>query len=111
MIMNFDSSPLQHLAHFKGGEGEVLANMHDDEMGKIARLELPAGASIGLHTHTGNAEIMYLISGSGMVLENDEAPKAVHAGMVLYCPEGQSHSLVNNGSEPLVLLAVIPFVK
>ncbi len=108
MIMNFDSIPLQHLPHFKGGEGEVLANMYTDAMGKIARLTLPVGASIGMHTHTGNAEIMYLLSGSGTLLENDDAPKAVSAGMCCYCPQGQQHSLVNTGSEPLVLLAVIP---
>ncbi len=111
MVIDFDSIPTQHMAHFKGGEGEVLAHMYTDEMGKISRLTLPAGASIGLHTHETNAEIMYFISGRGIILEDDAPngePLSVSEGMCCYCPKGQTHSLINNGTEPLTLLAVIP---
>ena len=71
MVMNFDNIPLQHIPHFKGGEGEVLARIHTDEMGKIVHLTLPPGASIGLHTHDTSAEVVYFLSGHGIVLEDD----------------------------------------
>ena len=111
MVMNFDNIPLQRIPHFKGGEGEVLARMHTDEMGKIVHLTLPAGASIGLHTHDTSAEVVYVIAGRGIVLE-DEAPNGdpivVEAGTVTYCSKGHSHSLINNSDADLVVLGVIP---
>ena len=111
MVMNFDNIPLQRIPHFKGDEGEVLARMHTDEMGKIVHLTLPAGASIGLHTHDTSAEVVYVIAGRGIVLE-DEAPNGdpivVEAGTVTYCPKGHSHSLINNSDADLVVLGVIP---
>ncbi len=111
MVIDFDRIPAQNLAHFKGGEGEVIAHMHTDAMGKIARLTLPVGASIGLHTHDTSAEVMYFLSGQGIILE-DNAPNGdplpVSAGMCCYCPKEHTHSLINNGTEPLTLLAVIP---
>ncbi len=111
MIIDFDQIPVQPIAHFKGGEGEVLTRMHTDEMGKIGRLTLPAGTSIGLHTHETSAEVMYFLSGHGIILEDgapNGEPIAVSAGMCCYCPKGQSHSLINNGTEPLTLLVVVP---
>ena len=111
MVMNFDNIPLQRIPHFKGGEGEVLARMHTDEMGKIVHLTLPAGASIGLHTHDTSAEVVYVIAGRGIVLEDEApngAPIVVEAGTVTYCPKGHSHSLINNSDADLVVLGVIP---
>ena len=111
MVIDFDHLPLQHLARFKGGEGEILGRMYTDDMGKIVRLTLPAGASIGLHTHDTSAEIMYFLSGTGIILADDLPdgdPLQVTPGMCCYCPRGESHSLINNGTEPLTLLAVIP---
>ena len=108
MIMDFSAMPLQHAAHFRGGEGEVLIRMYNDQMGKISRLELPAGASIGMHTHTTNCEVMVIVSGHGLLLDGSESGKPVSAGMCCYCPQGESHSLINNGTEPLVLMAVMP---
>ena len=111
MVMNFDNIPLQRIPHFKGGEGEVLARMHTDEMGKIVHLTLPAGASIGLHTHDTSAEVVYVIAGRGIVLEDEPPngdPSVVEAGTVTYCPKGHSHSLINNSDADLVVLGVIP---
>ena len=109
MTIDFDKLPEQLIPHFKGGEGTVQARMHIDAMGKIARLTLPAGASIGLHTHETSAEMIYVLSGSGIVLEdNADNPAPMVPGTCHYCPQGHTHSLINNGTEPLVVLAVIP---
>ena len=109
MTIDFDKLPEQLMDHFKGGEGTVQARMYMDAMGKIARLTLPAGASIGLHTHETSAEMIYVLSGSGIVLEdNADDPAPMVPGTCHYCPQGHTHSLINNGTEPLVVLAVIP---
>ena len=68
------------------------------------------GASIGLHTHSGNCEIVYVLSGSGQCID-DGAEYPISAGVCHYCPEGHTHSIRNTGGEPLELLGVLPVVK
>ena len=97
--------------HFKGGAGEALVRtVFSDEMGRVVSLTLPVGASIGLHTHTGNCEVIYILSGSGQCID-DDTQYPVAAGMCHYCPEGHTHSIVNTGDTPLELLGVLPHVK
>ena len=49
------------------------------------------------------------LAGSGIVLEdNADDPAPMVPGTCHYCPQGHTHSLINNGTEPLVVLAVIP---
>ena len=52
-------------------------------------------------------QIIFILEGEGKVIYDDtESP--VKAGEVHYCPEGHSHSLINNGTEDLVFYAVVP---
>ena len=55
----------------------------------------------------GLSKMVYIVEGEGKVLF-DDTEEAVKPGMVHYCPEGHSHSLINNGSEDLVFYAVVP---
>lgn len=54
-------------------------------MGKILRLTLQPGSSIGLHTHEDSCEIMYFLSGTGVCLD-DGAEVPVGPGLCHYCP-------------------------
>lgn len=72
-----------------------------------SRFELPSGSSIGYHKHEGNCEMIFILEGEGKVLFDDKE-FSVKPGEVLYCPEGHSHSLINNGTEDLVFYAVVP---
>ena len=57
MMLDFQAAEAAVVPHFKGGEGQaVVRKAVEDEMGRVLTLELPAGSSIGLHTHTGNCE-------------------------------------------------------
>ena len=97
--------------HFKGGAGEALVRtVFSDEMGRVVSLTLPVGASIGLHTHTGNCEVITVLSGSG-VCHDDGTDVALTPGMVHYCPEGHTHGIDNTGADELVLLGILPDVK
>ena len=106
LIDIFNMAP-KAIAGFKGGEGEALVRMHQDEMGKVAQITLPVGASIGYHTHDTSSEIMYFLSGKGTVTVNG-TPETVTAGACHYCKKGSSHGLVNDGDEDLVFFAVVP---
>ena len=81
-----------------------------DGMGRILTLTLPAGSSIGLHTHTGNCEIIHVLSGCG-VCHDDGMDIPLTAGMTHYCPEGHTHGIDNTGDAPLVLLGILPDSK
>jgi mannose-6-phosphate isomerase-like protein (cupin superfamily) len=107
MFLEFDRMEEKVVPHFKGGEGEAHICSHVDEMGKIVRCTLPVGSSIGVHTHETNCEVVYILSGSGTCLDDGEA-FPIRQGMCQYCPRGHHHSIINTGTEPLVLLGVIP---
>ena len=107
MRIDFDAMEETIIPHMRGGEKEVAARMYTDELGKIMRGRLIPGASIGLHTHEDSSEFIYLLSGRGKVLGagvyEDLAP-----GGCRYCPKGHTHSLINDGTEPLEFFAVVP---
>ncbi len=107
MLIQFDTMETSVVPHLRDGEGEVLMRSLSDEHNKIMKLTLAPGCSVGLHTHEGNSEIMYILSGSGKVLY-DGAWETLSPGVCHYCPKGHSHSTVNDGTEDLVFFAVVP---
>lgn len=107
MLIAFDKMETQVIPHMRGGEKEVSAQMYTDPLCKIMRGRLIPGASIGLHTHETNSEIIYVLSGTGKVL-CDGAYEPVAPGVCHYCPRGHEHSLINDSEDDLVFFAVIP---
>ena len=107
MLLNFDEMTPVPMEHFKGGVGTLQARPYDDGNCKVLQMTLPQGTSIGLHTHEGSSEIVYVLSGTGKALygggEERLAPGDCH-----YCPEGHAHSLVNDGTQTLEFFAVVP---
>ncbi len=97
----------------RGGNGETLMKKilsGADEMNGKGRMfnlmTLLPGRSIGEHTHTGDNEIFYFLSGTGRYNDNGKTVE-VAPGDVAVCRDGEIHSLANEGSEPLVFIAVI----
>ena len=84
-----------------------MARMYTDGDNKIMRGKLEPGCSIGLHTHEGNSETIYILSGTGKVLYDGEY-EPVSAGSCHYCPRGHAHSLINDSDGDLVFFAVVP---
>ena len=106
MNINFDDIKKEEFANFKGGEGALLAHMYFDG-NNILHGTLNPGSTIGYHKHEGNCEMIYILSGEGKVLF-DESEERVKPGIMHYCPENHSHSLINDGSEDLIFVAVVP---
>lgn len=107
MIIEFDKMETQILEHFKGGEKATQAKMFVDDNNRMLMGCLIPGASIGLHTHEGSSEVIFILEGNGKVLYDGEYEK-VSSGMVHYCPEGHEHSLINDSDKALRFFAVVP---
>lgn len=86
----------ERLEHLKGGAGhlERYALLSPEEMlgaGTVcARMVLQPGCEVGEHTHHGNYEVYYFLSGHGVYRSN-----------------GESHALRNDGPEPLEFMAFV----
>lgn len=106
MIIDFSRIPVSILPNFKGGEKETAANMFYDGTNRIMRGVLIPGATIGLHSHETNCEVIFITAGSGYVL-CDGVREEVKAGLCHYCPRGHSHSLINDSDSKLEFLAVV----
>ena len=107
MLFDLKNETPEVLPNFKGGEKEFIAKIHFDGLNKIIHGTLPPGATIGKHTHEGDSEIIYILSGTGEVFyDGDIIP--LEAGQCHYCPKGHSHSLINDGDEDLIFFAVVP---
>ena len=96
----------------KGGKGDFINHhiMAADEMLPAARHYsvsiLPPGASVGIHVHTGETEVCYFLSGTGVVIdENGTTP--IGPGDVNIVPDGFGHSVENTGDVDLVYTALI----
>ena len=75
MTLDFNAVDPTVVPHFKGGAGEAhVRTAVADGMGRILTLTLPAGSSIGLHTHTGNCEIIHVLSGKMPSSTNGASP-------------------------------------
>lgn len=72
----------------------------------ISRLVLEPGASIGVHDHTDDFEVYYILKGEGRVLD-DGFMQPIGSGDVVYTADGESHYLENTGNEQLELLAIV----
>lgn len=107
MKIEFAKMEEKLLPNFKGGEKNLGMRMFDDDACKIMRGRLEPGASIGLHTHEGNSEIIYILEGTGKV-EYDGGVETLAAGDCHYCPEHHTHRLINDSSEDLNFFAVVP---
>ena len=107
MLIDFSAIPETVIPHMRGGEKEVHAHMFTDAMGKVMQGRLSAGASIGLHTHETNCEVIYILSGTASVV-CDGKPETLTAGQCHYCPKGSTHTMKNNGPDELTFFAVVP---
>lgn len=107
MIIDFEQIKEVVIKNFHGGEKEARAKMYTDENGKIMYGTLVPGASIGLHTHETNSEIVYVLKGKGKVLY-DGVWEEVKEGTCHYCPKGHTHNFVNDGTQDLIIFSVVP---
>ena len=105
-MIKFDLVDETVLHNFRGGEGDFHTAMVTDELNKIMRGRLEPGCSIGMHCHATSSEVIFILSGQGKTVCNG-VEESVTPGDCLYCKKGSSHTLINNGTEPLTFYAVV----
>lgn len=106
MLIDFNHISKVVIPNLNGGSGEVSARMSIFKNGKIITSVIPAGASIGMHRHETSDDINYVLSGSGTAVCGGKEEKLT-AGTCHLCPKGESHSILNDGTEDLVLFTVV----
>jgi quercetin dioxygenase-like cupin family protein len=80
-------------------------DLDDDRVLSLTVVRLAAGVVEPAHTHPG-FEILYGLSGRGHVaLDGGVTPMS--AGQVVHVGEGTVKALVNDGTEPMTVLAVL----
>ena len=107
MVIDFKNEQATVIPNFKGGEKSISAKMFFDGKNRILHGVLESGATIGVHTHETNSEVIYFLKGWGKVLYDGEYEK-VEEGMCHYCPKGHTHSLINDSDSDLEFFAVVP---
>ena len=110
MKIDFSKIEEKRVPEFKGGTGAALLRTYEDETIKVINGFLEKDSSIGMHTHEGTSETVYILEGNGKMI-CDGAEELLQAGSCSYCPEGHTHSLINTGEAPLHFLGVVPKIN
>lgn len=106
MIIDYSKIEEKKELNFKGGNGELDTRNFVDEKNKIMMSRLTPGANIGYHRHESNSETIFILSGEGHFVYDEEVEK-VKAGDVHYCPMGHAHAFYNDGEEDLSYFAIV----
>ena len=73
-------------------------------------VDLPSAKGHTRHNHPGSEEIIFVISGAGEQMVEDEQGvpviKAVGPGCTVFVPESRFHSTLNTGAVPMQLFVV-----
>ena len=95
MLLNFDEMTPVPMEHFKGGVGTLQVRPYDDGNCKVLQMTLPQGTSIGLHTHEGSCEMIFVLSGEG----NTDSAVAV-LGLMAGAAFAHNFGLASSGEGP-----------
>lgn len=110
MIIDFNKIEEKKINGFKDGKGLFLTKRSDDGAVKIMHNILPPGSTIGMHTHEGNCEVMYILKGT-ITFKYDGKTETASAGEVHYCPCGHTHCAENLTNEDAEFFAIVPETK
>ena len=98
------------------GEGEaemhVILKAPEEMYGKgrvFNRVVLAPGAEIGWHIHQGDGECFYVLKGEGVYSDNGRIV-TMRPGDISFVDDGEGHSMRNDGSEDLEMIALVLYV-
>jgi len=107
MKIDFNEIEEIKIPHMNNGDGETIAKMEVNEIGRFIETRIPPGSSIGLHKQESNNDINYIIEGQGEAICDDEK-EILRPGVVHVCPKNSSHSIINTGDKDLVFFTIVP---
>ncbi len=112
MIKRKEAMRLRVRNNISGGTGTIKdLNIFEPEemLGKsnlFSKFFISPACSIGLHAHTDDAAIYYLLEGELIVSQNGE-DYILHEGDAVFTANGDSHGLANQSEKQAVMLAII----
>src|ERR687894_3257461 len=83
----------------------AVDNTQDPDVSLMHVVLLP-GQGHERHNHPDSDEILYILSGSGEQMVDDDQTFPVGPGQAVFIPKGAFHSTVNSGWEPMTILAI-----
>lgn len=88
----------------------VAPEVNDAQRFSGGVVDVKPGQGHARHNHPGAEEIIFVISGTGEQMVEDEngnpVTREVGPGCTIYVPESRYHSTLNTGSEPMQLFVV-----
>lgn len=94
------------------GKGKVIFEKivkQEDLRGKgklFSKITILPGSSIGMHDHTDDFEVYYILKGKAKVFDNGEYVE-LNEGDVVYTADGQKHNIENIGEDNLEFIALV----
>jgi quercetin dioxygenase-like cupin family protein len=110
-IKNFLNAELKDLEHCHDGTGVLkYVDLFENEafatnIRFFHHTVLPAGTSIGEHTHGNDEELYIILEGKGIMTVDGEV-REVHAGDVIVNKPFGTHGLQNDSGEELKILVI-----
>ncbi|MBQ8035560.1 MAG: cupin domain-containing protein [Proteobacteria bacterium] len=106
MRIDFNQIASMTFPGMNNGTGTMSARMYHDDSYRIIPTAIHPGGSIGTHKQESGDDINYIISGTGKAIcngiEEDLTPGVVHI-----CPKGAEHSIINTGTQDLIMLTIV----
>ena len=95
--LSFDWGNLKLLSEPKVTGGETMT---------FGMVVVAPGQGHARHNHPNADEVIFVISGEGEQMLDDQDPVLIRAGASVYIPRGVYHATLNTGWEPLRLIVV-----
>lgn len=105
-MIDFEKIETKILRNFQGGSGDIKAKIYADELNRIIKSVYTPGTSTGYHLHDTSSEILFILSGSCKVIHENKEERLT-SGDCHYCKKGESHAVINDTDEDLVMYAVV----
>lgn len=106
MIIDINKMEYERMDNFKGGEKYINGKMYFDGVNRVLVATIIPGASIGLHKHETNSEVIFIEEGSPLVIFEGKEER-MEKGNVHYCKKGFTHTLINDTDKDVKIRAVI----
>ena len=106
MLIKLSELKTEIINNLNGGEGSIASSAFEHNGNRIVETRIHVGSTIGLHQHPDTSAFAFVISGEGKAICDGEEEILV-PGVCQYCPKGSFHTLINTGTEDLVMYTVV----
>jgi len=72
----------------------------------LMRVTMRPGDGVGVHAHTENAEVYYMLEGSATIID-DGVETILNPGDAQFCADGHTHGIYNHTDKDAAFLAII----